>query len=465
MSDVEAPTIEQRIEAKIDKQISGGLPVVAIGGTQKLAVQNMGEAMEMAKLMAVSGPAVPIGLRNNPGACFAVVLQALNWGMQPFAVARKCYIVKNKHGEETLAFEAQLFHAVVNERAPLKKRLEISYEGVKEAKTCTIKGWLEGEEGPKIYTTPPIANIAVKNSPLWSADVDQQLAYYAVRAWARKHVPEVILGVYTPDEIAAEGQFRGPENAKDITPQRPRPEDYKDEPVDFEIISQFGEVMGTLGPRGFTDSMIETLHRFQTIKIEKTAFDTFIENNKANIARLRTMNKNAFAEAIEDGIRVATNNLWAPEPEPVDQPSSQEKQPESKASTEAPTEPPTEAPESSQGEQKASEPPTPPPTPAAPTSDQSGASELALDGGAAKDKILWKGTDGQTQAFQSIIDLKAHIKKGVAKKGVTAAQLQAMLDDNERQLKLLRGEGGPAAAIVGDITELLENAIKVRTVK
>jgi hypothetical protein len=86
---------------------------------------------------------------------------------------------------------------------------------------------------------------------------------------------------------------------------------------------------------------------------------------------------------------------------------------------------------------------------------------LALEGGDAEGKILWKGTDGESRRFASIVDLKVHVKKGVAKKGITPAQLQAMLDDNETQLKFLKAEGGPAAAVCADIVELLENAIKV----
>lgn len=40
-----------------------------------------------------------------------------------------------------------------------------------------------------------------RNSTLWADDPRQQLAYLAVKRWARLFCPDVILGVYTPDEL------------------------------------------------------------------------------------------------------------------------------------------------------------------------------------------------------------------------------------------------------------------------
>lgn len=41
----------------------------------------------------------------------------------------------------------------------------------------------------------------VRNSPLWVADPRQQLAYLATKRWARLHAPDVMLGVYSVDEL------------------------------------------------------------------------------------------------------------------------------------------------------------------------------------------------------------------------------------------------------------------------
>jgi hypothetical protein len=60
------------------------------------------------------------------------------------------------------------------------------------------------------YTSPMLKDIKVKNSPLWAQDPAQQIGYYASRAMCRRHFPDVILGVYTPEEMN--------EEMRDVTP-------------------------------------------------------------------------------------------------------------------------------------------------------------------------------------------------------------------------------------------------------
>ena len=59
-----------------------------------------------------------------------------------------------------------------------------------------------------------MAQAGVRNSPLWEQDPRQQLAYLCVKRWARLHAPDVLLGVYTPDEL----QEAAPRVERDVTP-------------------------------------------------------------------------------------------------------------------------------------------------------------------------------------------------------------------------------------------------------
>ena len=177
-------------------------------GGSKIAPQNLGEVVRFAEVMSKADLALPKHLRGNAGACMAVALQALEWQMSPFAVASKSYAVNG-----AIAYEAQLIAAVVNTRSGIKGRLKYEYTGEAELLQCTVTGTLDGEDYS--YTSPPMRDITPKNSPLWKTDPKQQLGYYSARSWARRHTPEVILGVYDRDEAE---QFRGPENAKDVTP-------------------------------------------------------------------------------------------------------------------------------------------------------------------------------------------------------------------------------------------------------
>ncbi len=69
----------------------------------------------------------------------AVALQALDWQMNPFAVAGKSYQVNG-----TIAYEAQLIAAVVNTRSGIKGRLRYAYDGAGNDMTCTVTGTLDG---------------------------------------------------------------------------------------------------------------------------------------------------------------------------------------------------------------------------------------------------------------------------------------------------------------------------------
>ena len=39
------------------------------------------------------------------------------------------------------------------------------------------------------------------NNRVWQTQPDQQLMYHGVRVWARRHTPELMLGVYSPEEF------------------------------------------------------------------------------------------------------------------------------------------------------------------------------------------------------------------------------------------------------------------------
>lgn len=165
------------------------------GGGGVLAINSMAEAVSVAQLMAKSGIAIRKHLRDNPGACLGVLMQALRWEFDPYMVANKSYAVNDQ-----LAYEAQLVAAVVLTRAAIVDEPDYEYAGDPgTTRTCTVT--FKMRSGKMLsYTTPEVRKITVKNSPLWKSDEDQQLGYFAVRSWARRHQPHVLLGVYTVEE-------------------------------------------------------------------------------------------------------------------------------------------------------------------------------------------------------------------------------------------------------------------------
>ncbi|EDW2054853.1 recombinase RecT [Salmonella enterica subsp. enterica] len=179
----------------------------------------------LSDVMANSGSFVPEHYRGKPDACMAVVMQAARWGMDPFAVAQKTFIVGNSG---VLGYEAQLVNAVINTMAPTKDRIHFEWFGaweniigrfvkktngrgneyiapnwdLKDEDGVGVRAWatLKGESEPRELVLM-LSQAQVRNSTLWASDPRQQLAYLAVKRWARLYCPDVILGVYTPDEL------------------------------------------------------------------------------------------------------------------------------------------------------------------------------------------------------------------------------------------------------------------------
>jgi hypothetical protein len=200
MSMVDVTPTEKKIAERVDPGVTGELAIADRAGG--LAFVSMDQVMEFAKLMAISSIAIPKHLRGNPGACLGICIQAIEWQMSPYSVANKSYSVNDR-----LSYEAQLIEAVSLRRAPIKGRPKIEFDGDAGNRTCRIWAELRDEPGEIVeYISPPFDRINPKNSPLWKNDPDQQHFYYSVRAWCRRHFPDVLLGVYARDEIDDDGE-------------------------------------------------------------------------------------------------------------------------------------------------------------------------------------------------------------------------------------------------------------------
>lgn len=223
------------------------LPVI---GTSSAALildeKSMARMEAIADMMASGRSTVPAHLQKSKGDCMAVVMQAMSWGMNPWAVAQKTHLVNGQ-----LGYEGQLVNAVISTSRALRGRPEYEWYGpwekvigkftiktkkgepgkkdteyrvpgwsMEDEKGCGIRIWatLKGEDEPR-YLELLLEQASVRNSPLWASDPKQQLAYLAVKRWSRLYCPDIILGVNTPDELAEAAPMKDineplPKNAK-----------------------------------------------------------------------------------------------------------------------------------------------------------------------------------------------------------------------------------------------------------
>lgn len=178
------------------------LPVTAIESDKMSSLslivddENMNRVMTMAKVMASSKVTVPKHLQGNEGDCMAVIIQSMNWGMNPFAVAQKTHLVSG-----TLGYEAQLVNAVIQASNSIVGTFKYEYQGEGQNLECRVGAMLRGEDGITWGQWLKNGDVKTRNSPLWATNPKQQLGYLQVKNWARLYCPGAILGVYTPDEI------------------------------------------------------------------------------------------------------------------------------------------------------------------------------------------------------------------------------------------------------------------------
>lgn len=179
----------------------------------------------------------------------AVVMQATQWNMNPFAVAQKTHLVNG-----TLGYEAQLVSAVINNSGAVLDRFHFEWFGdwekiIGKFKSVESKTKKDDNGYPKKYVVPDwdtkdemglgvrvwatirgeseprtlellMTQARTRNSTLWTEDPKQQLAYLAQKRWARLYAPDVILGVYTPDEIQEAQPMREMGNVEIVEPEQ-----------------------------------------------------------------------------------------------------------------------------------------------------------------------------------------------------------------------------------------------------
>ena len=160
---------------------------------RSLVPTNMSDAMRLAEMMATA-KLVPKDLQKSPADCLMVIQQAVRWEMDPFAVAQECSVIQGK-----LMHSGKLVAAVVNARGGLVDRLSYEYEGEGQNRAIKVSGRLQGEMQAR-HVTVRLAD-AKTNNRVWQSQPDQQLMYHGVRVWARRHTPELMLGVYSPEEF------------------------------------------------------------------------------------------------------------------------------------------------------------------------------------------------------------------------------------------------------------------------
>ncbi len=238
----------------------------------------------VAKMMAQAKNAVPAFMRDNPGDCLAVCAQALSWGMNPFALANKVYIVHGKMGYEAQVVNAALMRIVKFTEPPTYEYFgdwdrilgKVEKKSSQQGGDYYVRGWTDkDEEGLGVIVRATLAGEATpreltlkmsqcwpRNSTLWATDPKQQIAYLGLKRWDRLYT-NALLGVYTPDElheVRAEAEVQDAEVITEALNQQPAPDapDNSMESAASPGSSQQGDQGGGVRPRPATTAAADS---------------------------------------------------------------------------------------------------------------------------------------------------------------------------------------------------------------
>jgi hypothetical protein len=178
-----------------------------------LVPTDAGSAFKLAEMMS-TGKLVPTHLQRSPGDCLMVIEQAMRWGMSPFAVAQCTSVIQGK-----LMFEGKLVAAAIQSCGILADRLNYEFTGEGDKRAIKVSATIKGEAKPREIVLA--LKDAKTSNGMWTKQPDQQLVYAGTRVWGRRHAPEVMLGVYSPEEMEpAKDVFVG----TTIEAETPKPE-------------------------------------------------------------------------------------------------------------------------------------------------------------------------------------------------------------------------------------------------
>lgn len=264
-------------------------------GSLVLNAGSMEQVINLSNFMAGADIMVPKHLMGKSADLAAIVMQAMCWNMNPFSVAQQTFLVSG-----TLGYSAQLVSAVITSSTAITGRFHYEYSDgweklagkVKPGAKGPVKDWSKADEaglwirvgailrgeseiqwGEKLY----LASIMTRNSPLWVTNPKQQMAYLDLKYWSRIYAPQVILGVYTPEELneipaqaaADESPIKVPEKKLERVDEDQQPEGEKPasqgeaEPAELVPDTEAAEAQA-LHESELFDSITESISRCET---------------------------------------------------------------------------------------------------------------------------------------------------------------------------------------------------------
>lgn len=180
--------------AVAQKSAGGPLSVFADG-------QSFSTALRMAECLATS-TVVPKEYQNNVGNCMIAIEMASRINTSPMMVMQNLYIVNGRPG-----WSSQWIIAMINSSHRYKTELQFEFGHDAEDGGLSCLAWAEDYSGHKVYgpkITMAMANSegwTTKNGSKWKTMPEVMIQYRAASFFGRMNCPDMIMGIYSADEV------------------------------------------------------------------------------------------------------------------------------------------------------------------------------------------------------------------------------------------------------------------------
>ena len=167
------------------------------------SVFSSGEAFELAQRMSkalATSTIVPKEYQNNLSNCLIALEMAGRLGASPLMVMQNLYIVNGRP-----AWSSQYIVAMINSSRKYKTELQYHIEGTGDKMSCYafVEDWNDHQvKGPVITMAMAKAEGWLdKNGSKWKTMPEVMIRYRAASFFGRINCPDMIMGIYSTDEV------------------------------------------------------------------------------------------------------------------------------------------------------------------------------------------------------------------------------------------------------------------------
>lgn len=177
-------------------------------GITIITPRSLAEAKELATTLS-GARTIPESLQKSPADCMAIIMAGAELGLAPMQSIRALVLIK---GKPTLSADAM--GALVKSRRDVCEYLLLKHSDAVKATYATKRAG-DPEPTTMSFTIDEAKAAGLAGNDNWRKFPAAMLRARALSAICRAVYPDLLLGVYDPDELAAE--------PRDVTPPRASP--------------------------------------------------------------------------------------------------------------------------------------------------------------------------------------------------------------------------------------------------